>query len=312
MIDPHSDDFQIRFTNEEPDDYIEQEITERKFDRLGRRLTIISILIPCIIGVIVFIAYLDVRKKYDEMKSWGAIEVQNLSSDLESRFSSLSLKFAKFEKDMGTQLSQFQKAAANAQQSVNQTAKQLETLLKKQIAKLDKGKASKQELKKSLTLIQQDVKPLQENLVDLKAQINQLDKNINMVNGTLKQTITEYAQRFIEYEETVNALNASAAQLKSDMGKLKDNTSQLTVDAIKQDSLDSALKNQYEKQEQRLALLARNVEAQLSAIKTQIERLKGQMPGTHAKKTTPATPPPTSTKAATPPKQGPIIEQDIE
>jgi chromosome segregation ATPase len=313
MIDPHSDDFKIHFNDDEPDCYIEQEMAERKVDKLGQRLTMISILIPCIIGVIVFLAYLDVRKKYDEMKNSGAIEVQNLSSDLESRFSTLSLKFAKFEEAAGTRLSEIQNAITTAQKSLSDVTQQVEIRLNKQIANLKENKASKKDVDNHLAQIRQEVQPLQKDFAGLKGHMTKLDETVNTTHATLKQTITEYAQRFILFEETLNTLSASSLQLKSDIENVKNNTRQLTTGTISQDSLKLAMDKQREKQEQQLATLARNVEQQLSAIKAQVKRLHNlPPPAVETQKAIPPSPSPKTPAPSVKKKQGQIIEQDIQ
>jgi chromosome segregation ATPase len=313
MIDPRSDDFKIQFNDDEPDCYIEQEMTETRVDKLGQRLTMISILIPFTIGIIVFLAYLDVRKKYDEMKNSGAIEVKNLSSDLESRFSSLSLKFAKFEEEVDTHMAEIQNAITAAQKSITDVTQQVEARLNKTIGQLKEDAVSKKELEDRVTQVKTEIQPFQKEFSGLTAQLKTLDEALNNTDLKLKQSITEYAQRFILLEETLNTVSASSIQLKTDMENIKKNTSQLTADTINQESLNLAIEKQRLSQEQQLTLLARNVEQQLSAIKAQIKKLHN-LPSQRieTKKKVPPSPSPNTNTAPVPLKPGQIIEQDIQ
>ena len=297
-----------------PEDYIDEEIAERRVDRLGQRLTWISILIPVIIGIMIFFAYLDINKKYDHIKNSGAVEVENLSSDLESRFSSLSLKFAKFEETMAAQTAQWQKNLEDVKKSFGSKDQAIESRLKKQLKQLEQAKVSQKDWQDQMTQINQDLKPLGKGMQTLQTQIKKLDQTVKAVRDNLNKTITEYSARLILFEEGIEALNTTSRQLKLDLEDLQSNTRQLSSATVNQGDLTQALRNQRGQQDKQLAALARNVEEQLSALKREIRSLRGRKAS--APPAVPATrPSPSQTKPADEPepaKQDRIIEQDIQ
>lgn len=79
---------------------VASEINELRLEKISQRVTLISIIIPVLIVVVLVIAYLDIKKRVVQTEDSGAIEFRKLSSDLESRFSSLSLRQAQLEEDL--------------------------------------------------------------------------------------------------------------------------------------------------------------------------------------------------------------------
>jgi len=102
MNEEHEENGQFRLRldklNEEAEDpAIPTEVNELKLEKISQRVTLISILIPVLIVIVLVIAYLDIKKRVVRTEDTGEIEFQKLSTDLDSRFSSLSLRQAKLE-----------------------------------------------------------------------------------------------------------------------------------------------------------------------------------------------------------------------
>ena len=98
---------------EEPEDSVVQtEVHELKLEKINQRVTLISILIPVLIVVVLVIAYLDIKQRVVRTEDTGASEFQKLSADLESRFSSLSLRQAKLEEAVAAMTEQNDKNVA--------------------------------------------------------------------------------------------------------------------------------------------------------------------------------------------------------
>ena len=89
--------FTIRDQDNAPDSIYVTDADNLRLEKLGSRVTLITILIPCLLVVVLAVAYLDIKHRVTRTQTSGSMGVQNLSKDLESRFSSLSLKQAKLE-----------------------------------------------------------------------------------------------------------------------------------------------------------------------------------------------------------------------
>ena len=71
--------------DEEPESeqaVFQEDAKDRKVEKLSHRVTIISILIPVLVGAIFYIAYRDITSRVSQNQDVGAMEIQNLSSQL--------------------------------------------------------------------------------------------------------------------------------------------------------------------------------------------------------------------------------------
>ena len=89
--------FKLGGDDRENDAVMQAELQELKIEKLSQRVLLLTILIPCMIGIIVVVSYLDIKGRVSRTQSTGTIGVQKLSKEMESRFSSLSLEQAKLE-----------------------------------------------------------------------------------------------------------------------------------------------------------------------------------------------------------------------
>ena len=87
-------------------------VDELRLEKLNTRVTVISILIPVLIVIVLVIAYLDIKKRVVHTEDTGSINVQKLSQDLESRFSSLSVRQAELEQNLTALVQKSDQAAA--------------------------------------------------------------------------------------------------------------------------------------------------------------------------------------------------------
>ena len=69
--------------DDEPDSeqtIYQEEAKDRRVEKLSHRVTIISILVPVLLGVVFYIAYRDITSRVSQSQDTGAMEIQNLSS----------------------------------------------------------------------------------------------------------------------------------------------------------------------------------------------------------------------------------------
>jgi chromosome segregation ATPase len=96
-VEKDTDRFTIRDEEESAGSLYISDAENLRIDKLSTKITLISILIPLLLVIILAVAYLDIKNRVVSTQNTGSMGVQNLSKDLESRFSSLSLKQAKLE-----------------------------------------------------------------------------------------------------------------------------------------------------------------------------------------------------------------------
>ena len=201
-----------------------------KIDKLSNRVTIISIIIPCLIGAIIVFAYLDMKVRVVDVDLTKQTQVERIEQRLDEKLNTLDIKIAKNRFDLDKQLPELQnqaktmegqlakvaanqvtkknlksglgslekKIAANAGQSksLNQTIEKLN----KQIASL--GKKNDQLFKKSTKQIKDEINLFKEELdarllelSNYEQQIGELRKSVSLVDlkyrGLMKEGLTK-------------------------------------------------------------------------------------------------------------------------
>jgi hypothetical protein len=92
MAEKESKKFEISMDDEIPEFQTQEDFDDQKIEKLHKRITRISIIIPCLVVLIILAGYFDLKKNLSNINTEGSMGVQTLSKALESRFSSLSIK----------------------------------------------------------------------------------------------------------------------------------------------------------------------------------------------------------------------------
>lgn len=291
QIDEEDVKFKMRLgkTNdevEEPEEPVVQtEVHELKLEKISQRVTLISILIPVLIVVVLVIAYLDIKQRVVRTEDTGASEFQKLSADLESRFSSLSLRQAKLEEAMATMTEQNDQNVAAIR------------------TRLDKLQETFKEINR-LTAEQKE----------LKASRAEMVKQINTVVESSNAAANQTAAISLELKKQMDQLSQSLNSTTSQIGAVEKKISGIDQEKIDKATMDLAIKFEVLKTETALksridALQARINELQNSAAR----RSSGAAPASQSlspKPVSPATQAPAPGKPVTAPDAN-IEEQNL-
>ena len=117
--------FTIRDEESAPDSIFMADAENLRIEKLGTRITLVAVLIPCLLVIVLAIAYLDIKHRVISTQNTGSMGVQNLSNDLESRFSSLSLKQAKIEQQLAETSKALDTATATFQVNLKKATAEL-------------------------------------------------------------------------------------------------------------------------------------------------------------------------------------------
>ena len=167
MTDNDSSKFKMRIDDESPDLQFREEIDELRVEKLSKRINRIAILIPCLVGIIILVAYFDIKKSLIKMNSSGTMEVQTLSKELESRFSSLSVKQASLEEALTKKIESLEKTTA----SLKATLKEATTAIKyiRSARKTDNKK-----LESAIAAINKTLSPIPKDLENIASNIRKI------------------------------------------------------------------------------------------------------------------------------------------
>jgi chromosome segregation ATPase len=275
----------------------QEEARDRRIEKISHRVTIISILIPVLLGVVFYITYRDITSRVSQSQDTGAMEIQNLSTHLEDQFEALSKKYGELETSLAQKLAALEKVdksmKANLKQAQDMVSKVNATKVDKKeqqdaIAKIDtalgpirKDLESLGPMRKqleTLTPMRKELEtltpmrkqlevlaPMREDLKTVTAELRSLDKDTQQQLSTLS----------VNVDKALNDLTRIQSEIQSDMSNLSDQ--KLNKDALQLELLKARKKYQRDLELTKLAL-----DKRLSSILRKIRDLEKIAHSPHA------------------------------
>lgn len=284
MNEEKSSAFKFRIDEESPDSVFQDEIRELRLEKLSKRVTILSILIPCLIGGLIAIAYMDLKKRVFINQDTDARTVQDLSKDLDAKLYDLTTKYNDLENTLATRAAALEKNFSS-----------LKFRLYKNENKIKKLGALKADKKNQETALK--------DLKKISSQIDALDNGVSRKFGDLATSIT----------------NTS-----NDLIKIRAEISTLVTSKIDRKIFDQELQKKQQFQREKLNKIQATVDNQIRSFRNELKKLKKNIASMqkagpqNPQKPQPSSPPKTGSGSAgkrpaetAKPKSGQIIEKDI-
>jgi len=250
--------FTIRETDEAPDALYVADAENLRIEKLSTRITLVAVLIPCLLVIVLTIAYLDIKNRVTNTQNTGSMGVQNLSKDLESRFSSLSLKQAKIEE----QLSDLSKTLATATAAFQVNLKKSSAELTRKLdAKPDRSEVNARAQKSDTAILE-----LKQKAAAIEAALGKFDKALSEFDDELSNQILAMAEGIGKDHERLEEIDQKIGQL--DSKKLSRESLELTL-GLERLALQEMVKERLREMEQRLATLGSQLETLSQRLETQ-------------------------------------------
>ncbi len=203
--------FKFEGNDEEPESQqtvYQEDVKDRRVEKLSHRVTIISILIPVLIGAIFYIAYREITSRVNQSQDAGAMEIQTLSSQLEENFAALSVKYGDLEVALTEKLANLEKV----DKAMKANLKQAEDT----VTKINATKADKKDQQQVIAKIDAALKPIRTELKDLTAMRNDL-KALSADMTALDQDLK---QQFSTLSKSVDQSLSGLKRIQSDISTL--------------------------------------------------------------------------------------------
>lgn len=285
--------------DEYPDSLYQEEMKDLRVEKINQRVTIITILLPCLIGVILFIAYRDLTGRVNRSEFSGSKEVQALSEELEDKFKNIATQFTTVQTSLNEKITPIEKTITglnekfNKLNTIDESLKQNldksgTTLKTISASKVDKKEhaAAIEKINNSLSLIRKDL----EALAPINQDIKSLSSEMQAIDIRLKKDLTSLS-------ESMTRSDNDLIQIQDDLAKLADrklDKASLELEILK------ARKNYERTLDETVIKLERKMDSVLKKIK-QLERNLRQLEAAA-----------TQTATSKTPKTGEIIEQEIK
>ena len=277
-----TDGFQFRMDEVSPDAILREDLQDSRIDKLGRKLIIMAVVIPCLIGVVLFFLYFDLKKRVIQGQDVDSRTFQNLTRDLDSRSGDLITRLETVEKTLAGRDSEIDKRIDSVKFRLYKA--------ENRIKNVNKAKADK-ESQQALT----------ENLEKLSTQLTGL-------NTTFRENFDE--------------ITAGLFKVRQDVTKLQVDVTTMVKENIDRQTLAEELSRGQKSQEQKLNTLAGDLDRRFKAIQTDLKALERQLAAVRGSDAPPQSSAPTrsaprtqagppSTGSTSEPQSGDIVEKDL-
>jgi len=274
MSEERSKEFQIRIDEESPDIVFHDEIKYLRLEKLSKRVTIISILIPFFICILLLLVYFDLRNKVTANQSTGVTNIQSLSKDFNTRLNEHSSQLSKIEESLASNISSYEKKLSSLKFRIYKS--------ENRIKKIKSSKADKKD---------QEI---------LKKETNNFSTKLDNLDVIFSGKLT--------------GLSAEQNAIKKDLGKLSSDISSLSSQKeINRIFLDDQLKNQEKNRQQELNQIKKEIEKKILSMQKQLNKIEKRLKLSEkksqstSKPVSPVKPPVNKTSE----KTGKIIEKDL-
>lgn len=269
-----SETFRFGRDDADQDEIMHHELQELKVEKLSHRLTLLTILLPCIIGIILVIAYLDIKDRVTRTYDTGTTGVQKLSRDMESKFSSLSLEQAKI-KDILSKIPELENTTAFAQSRIKP--------MEKGLKHLESTSINRDELSRVVERMNERFSSIPSNLKSELQNIKTADQDTAEKIEKISERLDSVSEALLKLGETVKKIDQAIAALEEQTVTKSELELALKLKEIaaKQTLLDTTAA--FEKK-------IKGFDKALRALQKDVDDLKnnGNTSGTHAGSPTPA------------------------
>jgi archaellum component FlaC len=238
MTDNENSRFKIRLDDETPDTGFQEELEDQRIEKSSRRITLVSILIPCLLCVILFVAYIDIKKRVAGIHNTG----ETLSQDLDARISDLSAKHAKLNESIN-------KTTSSMQKELNETTTAIKYI----------RSARRSDNKKFNGLTDTIEKKLESACKDLEITASK----IKILDSGFKKELVDISKGLDKAKKELNKLQTDIATLSSAK--------------IDKKMLDLALKKEQKIYQQKLDKTAKGLENKIKSIQKSLKQVKAEI-----------------------------------
>ena len=268
MDEDSKSDFKIRIDEDEPARALfHPEVENQRIDKLRNRITFMSIFTICLLAVALTFAYIDMKKQMGNFSTSGSRGFETLSQNVESRFSSLSVKYAEIEAEFSTKIAALENLVASVKTDLDTTAASLHT--------------SVASLKKTLKTIQSskaDKKALSSLNKKTSARIDAFQQDMESLSSMVQDMDSEYAGALTEFRKSLESADTKLVDLQDSLSELA------AVSARKptKKEMEAGLHDQYlyfQNQVDELTTLLNRNDDKIESLLIRLETLKKDFAG---------------------------------
>lgn len=232
MADENSSDFRFDGDEQEPESFYHEELKDLRVEKLSQRVTLLTILLPCLTAVALYFGYQDLSGRVGRSNDSGSLEIQRLSKDLEDLAKNFNEKLITFSTTLSTQDKDFGTSIEGRLFAINKNIDQLKSNLsafnedlKRDLAQnqdtIEKLKASKADKKSQAAAIEKInavIDPIKEDLQKLKT----VGQDLKTISGDIKKLESKLTDQLAAATAKGEQTDQKYQQLEASLSKLSE------------------------------------------------------------------------------------------
>jgi len=292
MTEKESKKFEMPMDDEIPEFQVQEDLDDQKVEKLHKRITRISIIIPCLVLIIILAAYFDLKKNLSSVNTIGNMGVQTLSKELESRFSSLSIKEANLEETLDKRIAAIEKTTASLQKATKEATTAIRYI--------------RSARKKDNENTDSAIKKIDETLAAIPKDLEKISSDLKAMDKTSSAKLVIFSQFMDSTKNDLSTIRSEISSLKSSKADRNDLKDQQKVYQLALRQLTTSLEDRIKSLEKKLNELGK---VQSSSKKQ--SQIKPEKSNSSNRAETKSAPDASLSKETETPKPGTIIEQDL-
>jgi DNA repair exonuclease SbcCD ATPase subunit len=289
-------EFKFNSDQKDADALYQEEVRDLRFEKLNQRITLLAILLPCLIGVMVYFGYRTLTSRVDRTQDSGAMEVRSLVKDLDSKSAELASRISALESGLTEKLTAVDKRLQAAEGQLKKTDEI--------IGKLKVTVADKQTQSDTLSKFENSLSSVRKEL----AALPKLNEEVHTTAEKVERLETAQSKEFGD-------LNKKMEAQADDLNTLEKNVSSSLEKKVGMQTLELELLKAKKQYQQLLELSAQALNDKIQSVEDRLETpAKNPELGRPAipSRTPPTAPAPLPAPEETVTPPGTIQEQKIE
>jgi DNA repair exonuclease SbcCD ATPase subunit len=292
------DRFRFNLGDEEPEAAFHDEELNRRVKRLGRRVSFLTLMLPCLLAVALYVGYRDLILRTSQTQSTELQSVERAAAQIDQKMASVDIRLADFEAALNARLEAAQKSVQALQEE-----------LRKGEANADKAgalKADKKDLADATARTDTALAAVHKDLQAVKSELQALAPFREELGSAtaLRSDINTLSGRLQKLESSLGkdltGLAGYMDRTKADMEKVKTDLASLQTRKLDREALDLEVLKAKRLYQMALDQEIARIDKTLGALQRRLDQVEKAF---GARSTTPPSLPPLS---------GGIKEQPVE
>ena len=273
MAEETPPEFKFNADDQDPETFYQEEIKDLRVEKLGQRITLLTILLPILIGIAIFFIYRDLTGRVNRTQDTGSMEMQRISRQMAEIFKEFNDKLITFSTTLSSQDKQVDTAVSEKLTAVNKSV----ATLNKNLTSLNENLDRTQKTVKNLTASKADKKSqdaaflkVNQSLESLQKQLKSLTKlrqELKTVSAGIEKLETDISQK-------IAVVSTAAEQSKKDYNQLQNSLSGLSDKMVDKDTFELELFKLRKNYQNRVAQEIAEINQKLAGMQKTIDSIQ--------------------------------------